>query len=219
MQKVKIEIEETSISRPISVSWIVQGTLNVIASACTSSVTKHASGSNDITGKLGLSFCPGKQHKRGGRHIRRDLDTDLAALKHDFLADCIVCLLNDSELRSYNLREYSSAVQRHGKEYVQFPIIECAPPENLLEAGSLIQMMVQQLMNGRNLVMHCRGGVGRAGMMAACLLLYLNLEMSPLEAIRKVRSLRCKAAVETRRQEDFVAEYAKHLRSQDAANK
>ena len=61
--------------------------------------------------------------------------------------------------------------------------------------------------DGGSVVMHCRGGVGRAGMMAACTLMLLREAATPKAAIAIVRQRRCKQAVETRRQEDFVAAY------------
>jgi len=46
---------------------------------------------------------------------------------------------------------------------------------------------------------HCRGGVGRAGTLAACLMLYLGLKRTKKGVIKTVRMLRDKRAVESRK--------------------
>lgn len=65
---------QTSENRPITVSWI-------------------------LPDQLGLCFCPGKCHTRGGVKLERNLKTDLCRLKDCYNVQCIVCLLNDAELR------------------------------------------------------------------------------------------------------------------------
>nr|WP_231881698.1 hypothetical protein [Deinococcus puniceus] len=50
--------------------------------------------------------------------------------------------------------------------------------------------------------MHCRGGLGRAGLVAACLVVQGG--MPPREAIALVRATRSRHAIETAVQERFV---------------
>jgi len=57
------------------------------------------------------------------------------------------------------------------------------------------------------MIIHCRGGVGRAGLIAACLLLKLRMASSAADAISKIRKLRCRTAVESYCQEQFIAKY------------
>jgi ADP-ribosyl-[dinitrogen reductase] hydrolase len=65
-------------------------------------------------------------------------------------------------------------------------------------AGKELRSM---LGNGLDVLLHCRGGLGRAGTIAARLLVELGVE--PLTAIAKVREVR-PGAIETRDQEQFV---------------
>jgi ADP-ribosyl-[dinitrogen reductase] hydrolase len=60
------------------------------------------------------------------------------------------------------------------------------------------------LRDGGNIVIHCRGGIGRAGMVAARLL--VELGDAPDVAIAKVRVARHPRAVETLEQERWVAD-------------
>lgn len=53
------------------------------------------------------------------------------------------------------------------------------------------------------MLVHCRGGLGRAGTIGARLLIELGME--PETAIRRVRAMR-PGAIETREQEKYVLE-------------
>jgi ADP-ribosyl-[dinitrogen reductase] hydrolase len=59
----------------------------------------------------------------------------------------------------------------------------------------------QRLDAGENIVVHCRGGLGRAGMISARLLVESGIE--PEAAIERVRAAR-PGAIETLRQEEWV---------------
>ena len=61
--------------------------------------------------------------------------------------------------------------------------------------------------HGTDVALHCRGGVGRAGTLAACARLMRGADSGSGAAIAAVRRLRCKRAVESRRQEQFVAAF------------
>lgn len=58
--------------------------------------------------------------------------------------------------------------------------------------------------------------MGRAGLMAACVLLRLGTVGTSAEAIEWVRQRRCRSAVETVRQENWVHGYAARLATQVA---
>lgn len=79
------------------------------------------------------------------------------------------------------------------------------------EAYDLVEMIVSRLQKGLRCVMHCRGGMGRAGMLAACVLLRIGECVSAAEAIATVRKRRGKGAVESRAQEAFVSRYLKDM--------
>lgn len=102
-------------------------------------------------------------------------------------------------------------MSRAGIEFVHYPIVEGAGAGDhtgtMQAAHAVVVGLALVLQRGDNSVMHCRGGVGRAGMMAACLLLFTCEATTPKQAIGLIRKRRCKQAVETRRQEDFVKRY------------
>jgi len=110
--------------------------------------------------------------------------------------------------------QYDAAFNDAGVSIMKYPIIEMAPPESVEETHECLVAILQQLKGGLNVAMHCRGGVGRAGTLAACLLLLEGRENSPQGAIASVRRSRCSRALESRRQEQFVTLYHQHLQQQ-----
>lgn len=64
--------------------------------------------------------------------------------------------------------------------------------------------LVTEIRNGERVLVHCKGGLGRAGTVAALML--VELGMVPEQAIRAVRDVR-KGAIETPDQETFVRHY------------
>lgn len=124
----------------------------------------------------------------------------------------LVCLLNAAELRSLGIKcNYGAEVSRAGIEFVHYPIVEGAGAGDHIgtmeAAHAVVVDAVSVLQRGDSSVLHCRGGVGRAGMVGACLLLLTGEATTPKQAIGLIRKRRCKQAVETRRQEDFVTRY------------
>lgn len=64
----------------------------------------------------------------------------------------------------------------------------------------------------QNVFIHCRGGIGRAGLVASCLLLFIFKIGSYKKAIEGVRKRRDKRCVESRKQEDFVKVYEQYVK-------
>lgn len=58
-----------------------------------------------------------------------------------------------------------------------------------------------------NILVHCRGGVGRAGLVACCILINTCEFKSHKDVIEFVRKRRDKRCVESRKQEEFVKKY------------
>lgn len=182
----------TSDSNPIYLSWVAAAEAG--------------------PGRLGLVCCPGRVTTRQGAVThKRSLRQDLERLRDAYGVTVLVCLLNDAELGSLGQRDYASQVAEAGLELIQYPIPEMMPPDSLQAAACVVDHIAFRMRAGQVLAMHCRAGVGRAGLMAACVLLRLGQAGSAAQAIRAIRARRCSHAIETRRQEDFVRAYATRL--------
>lgn len=70
-----------------------------------------------------------------------------------------------------------------------FPIVDTTVPPNQEEYKGLVRKVVDLYLNqGKNVLVHCRGGLGRAGTFAtACL---IRQGYAPKEALKLVRAAR-----------------------------
>lgn len=166
-----------------------------------------------LHGNLVLSSCPGKKVRlegpaRGRARINRDLESDLTRIA-GFGVTTVVCCLNDAELAYLGApwSHYLAVSKKLGLEVIRLPMIEGSVPEEPEDLDRVIEMIDQRVQKGGSVLAHCRGGVGRAGVVACCWLIRRGYAKSAVRAIQLVRARRSQRAIETRRQEDFIAEY------------
>lgn len=72
-----------------------------------------------------------------------------------------------------------------------------------------------RMLEGKHVVVHCRGGMGRAGTVAACLVVDLH-DRDSAEAIAWVRRTRGPGAIESRAQEEYVRKWWEFRRTSAA---
>jgi protein-tyrosine phosphatase len=88
--------------------------------------------------------------------------------------DTVVSLLEAAELRELDLSAEEALSTDLGMRYVSFPIPDRGIPASRRQALELAQDLARQLLEGRGVVIHCRAGIGRSGLMAACVLVALG---------------------------------------------
>jgi protein-tyrosine phosphatase len=111
-------------------------------------------------GTLGLAPAPG-----GGDVLRGDLRELRAAG-----AIVLVSLLTPPEARSLGLQREGELAVDAGLDYVSFPIADCSVPRRRSGARSFLADTLVLLRQGDRVVVHCRAGVGRSGLVCAALL-------------------------------------------------
>lgn len=147
-------------------------------------------------GKIGITFCPGKQDRMAHTGAwSRDLDSDLDAITK-WGAKLVLTLVEPVELKLLKVPQLGEEVMNRGMLWRHLPIADYSIPTDDFEQqwsvhGPEIRAMLRQ---GEQVLIHCKGGLGRAGMMAARLLVELGME--PETAITTVRAAR-KGAIET----------------------
>ena len=154
-------------------------------------------------GRVGITFCPGKydRHAMSG-YWERDLSRDLDAIR-DWGAVAVVTLVEPNELVALRVEHLGEEVLRRKMLWFHLPIIDVSTPDEGFErqwvsAGAALRSLLR---SGRDVLVHCRGGLGRAGTIGARLLIELGME--PAIAIRRVRAVR-PGAIETGEQEKYV---------------
>lgn len=154
-------------------------------------------------GRVGITFCPGKydRHAMTGEW-NRDLALDLDTVR-DWGAAAVITLLEPKELTLLRVERLGAEVLRRNMLWFHLPIVDVSTPSERFEqewevAGEELRSMLRRRLD---VLVHCRGGLGRAGTMAARLLIELGME--PTKAIAAVRAVR-PGAIETSEQETFV---------------
>jgi ADP-ribosyl-[dinitrogen reductase] hydrolase len=154
-------------------------------------------------GSVGITFCPGKRQSHAATGAwARDLDLDIAAVA-DWGAASVVSLVEDHELTALGVERLGEAVRLAHMEWQHLAIRDVSVPDAAFEADwqNVGPALCGQLRAGFNVLVHCKGGLGRAGMIAARLLIECGWQPGEaLEAVRKVRP----GAVETSAQEGYV---------------
>lgn len=172
----------TSASHPIRVDWLP----------------------GEWTGKVGLTFAPGKRqaHPASGPAWERDLGADLERLRSEFEATVLVPLLEDHEFAELGIPDLVPSAETLGLTVWRMPIADGGVPTDLYEFESIIARIKSAAAAGERVVVHCKGGLGRAGTVGGCVLIASGL--SAVDALDAVRRARGSNAPETEAQRDFV---------------
>jgi ADP-ribosylglycohydrolase/protein-tyrosine phosphatase len=170
----------------------------------------------DRLGTLGVTFCPGKTDPLLGEGMfSRELAIDLGSVRA-WGATALVSLIDDDEFDLLNVPRLGDMAEAAGLDWYHLPIPDMAVPGWQFErrwvyAGVRLRRLLRR---GGKVVIHCRVGLGRSGMIAARLM--VELGMSPSEAISRVRKAR-PGAIQTSEQERHVIETRTLSASQDDA--
>jgi ADP-ribosyl-[dinitrogen reductase] hydrolase len=158
---------------------------------------------SEAGGRIRLTFCPGKcgpslYDYRWERDLAADLDVIVT-----WGAKAMVTLIEAHEFDLLGVPDLGAQVRARGIDWHPLPIPDVQPPGERFATGWQRSgpTLRRLLLGGQRVLVHCRGGLGRAGTVAAQLL--VELGVPPQEAIRRVRTARPRA-IETMDQERYV---------------
>jgi protein-tyrosine phosphatase len=152
-------------------------------------------------GKLGMAARP-----RGGDWLKDDLASWKRAQ-----TDTVLSLLTPEEEADLDLRNEASEARMQGMEFASFPIPDRQVPRSEAQWAKTLDQVTRALSAGKNVLVHCRQGIGRTGLLAACLL--VRKGMSPGAAVELVSAARGVSVPETVEQRDWIDHYAVALSS------
>lgn len=154
-------------------------------------------------GRVGLTFCPGKYDPSAMTGSwERDLNLDLDAIR-DWGAAAVVTLCEQQELARLRVEQLGEAVTQRNMAWFHLPIVDASTPDEKFErqwevSGKELRALLRA---GRDVLVHCKGGLGRTGLIAARLL--VELGSTPELAISRVRTAR-PDAIEKGAQKEYV---------------
>jgi ADP-ribosyl-[dinitrogen reductase] hydrolase len=157
-------------------------------------------------GRLGLTIAPGKRDRRRG--WLRDLDADLRRLRRSYHTGLLVSLLEEPERAMLGIPDLLERARAHRLEVRALPVrdVSVPRPDQLDAARALVHDIVAAVDAGRTVVVHCRGGLGRSGLIAASVLVARGVAADlAIAAVRDARP----SAIETTEQEAWVRAFAR----------
>ncbi|MEC9461148.1 MAG: dual specificity protein phosphatase family protein [SAR324 cluster bacterium] len=157
------------------------------------------------TGKLFITCFP-------GLNVEKDFDLDILQSTFSDLVGLgcttIVSLVEDKEFEEICGKEiFLEHIRKHDFQWHHLPIVDYKVPgtEFFRNWGRVCRTLKQEFQRGNSIGLHCKGGIGRSGTVAAMLLIEYGKENSV--AIQQVRQKR-KGAIENQLQEDFVRNFS-----------
>jgi protein-tyrosine phosphatase len=120
--------------------------------------------------------------------------------------DIVLSLLTPEEESALDLESEEHEAKAQGLEFWSFPIADREVPRSETELASALEHVDRALSSGKNVVLHCRQGVGRTGLVAACLL--VSKGIPPELAIETLSAVRGVPVPETAEQRRWIEHYA-----------
>src|SRR5438045_169634 len=88
----------------------------------------------------------------------------------------VVSLLTPGEVDAFELGQESAECESRGINYISLPIPDRGTPRPESGFEKLVAGVAEELSAGRGVVIHCRQGIGRAGLAAAAVLVAAGLD-------------------------------------------
>jgi protein-tyrosine phosphatase len=130
----------------------------------------------DVKGQLYASPMPYGPYDRGNTLLK---------IYKQHRIEFVVVLVTDAELEKKAKRDLLAAYKKNNIQTIRFPIPDFTSPE-LHAFSKTVDQVTGYLRAGAHIAVHCNAGVGRTGIMAACILLDIE-KISADQAIAHVR--------------------------------
>uniref|UniRef100_H2TMA6 Cyclin-dependent kinase inhibitor 3 n=1 Tax=Takifugu rubripes TaxID=31033 RepID=H2TMA6_TAKRU len=150
---------------------------------------------------LGICALPGCKYK----DVRRSLERDVEELQNQGVQEVFV-FCSRAELHRYRVPSLLDVYQQRGFCVHHMPFPDGDVPE-LEQCCRILEELQTSLENNRRTVIHCYGGLGRSGLIAACLLLRLSVSLTENKVIEILREHRGGGAIQTVKQYNFLHEF------------
>lgn len=136
------------------------------------------------------------------------LEDEIRSLKMSGV-DAVVSLLESEEITELDITEEKSLCEANGISYLSFPIRDRKIPLSKRDALDFAGMLANLIKEGRSVVIHCRQGVGRSALVAACVLVLSGVSVD--KAFLMIENARGCPVPDTGEQRRWVVQFAKGL--------
>ena len=125
--------------------------------------------------------------------------------------NAVVCLLESSEVSELELQDESMLCESSRIEFISFPITDRGVPKSVRQTAELVERVISFLRDGASVVIHCRAGIGRSSLIAACVLLKLGFPRNQVfPMLRRARGL---AVPDSASQEEWLSVFSREAQT------
>jgi protein-tyrosine phosphatase len=134
-----------------------------------------------LGGRLAIMARP-----RAGDWLRDEISRWRAAS-----VDVVVSLLEQHEALELDLGEEASLCRQAGIDFISFPVPDRGAPASLARTAELARGLLERASGGESVAIHCRAGIGRSALIAACVLVCAGVDAGDaLDAIAAARAVK-----------------------------
>jgi protein-tyrosine phosphatase len=144
------------------------------------------------------------------------LEDEIAAWKGIGL-DTVVSALTKEEIAELELVSEAAMCEKAGIEFIAFPILDRGVPASMKATMELVRRLERELAAGRKIAIHCRQGIGRASLLATCILTAGGVELA--SALDRIAAARGCAVPETSEQREWVARFVRDMLTAGSGDK
>lgn len=143
-----------------------------------------------VKGLIGISSCPGMKDESSCFDLYGECMIDDLLTIRNWGAVALVTLLDESEFNSLGVKDLPMKAVSLNLLWLHLPIRNLGIPDDKFDeqwtwAGPRLNLILRE---GQRIVIHCKEGIGRAGLVAVRLM--IELGMAPAQAIKAVQKAR-----------------------------
>ena len=133
------------------------------------------------------------------------LEDEIRSYKN-FGVNVIVSLLESDEIIELELEKERKFCQEYEIEFLSFPIRDYQTPESFEDTLDFVKKLNDFILKGKKIAIHCRQGIGRSSLIAACLLLLQGVDL--IQVFELISVKRNRKIPDTQEQIDWVKQFA-----------
>jgi protein-tyrosine phosphatase len=123
--------------------------------------------------------------------------------------DTVVSLLEPDEAADLDLADEERACRVAGIRFISLPIRDRGLPGSRSAMTAISAELAASIVAGKRVGVHCRQGVGRSAVVAACILIALGVD--PAVALSRIATARGLPVPETPEQRQWVMDFARSV--------
>ncbi len=127
----------------------------------------------------------------------------------------VLSLLTGDETAELDLTDEDEHCRANGIHFHSFPITDRGVPASQAAVSETVACLARYLADGTDVAVHCRQGIGRSALVAACLLIRLGHDADA--AVARVSAARGCPVPETAEQRQWIADFARTIAEPEKA--